>query len=252
MPTNIGPTLRDARMRREIDLDSVEQETKIRARYLRALENEEWDVLPEGPYARSFIRTYANFLGLDGERLAEEFRLEGEGQGEERPAKAEPAIRSALPGRTGPRISRGLLAVLISVLLIGLLIVLGLTSGSSDNTPEPTVAKQGRKHHKKQKKQKKKQAAGTVTVKLTAIADVWVCLVDGKGQTLVNGQILGAGADSGPYHSNKFDVRFGNGQVAVQLNGKETPIANSSSPVGYELTAKGAKPLPVASQPTCA
>src|SRR3954466_14694577 len=100
--TDIGPTLREARMRREIDLAEAERRTKIRVRYLRALENEEWDVLPDGPYARSFIRTYATFLGLDGERLAEDFRREREALADERPAPAEPIVRAGAP-RGGPQ-----------------------------------------------------------------------------------------------------------------------------------------------------
>src|SRR5256885_11888124 len=130
--TDIGPTLREARMRREIDLAEAERRTKIRVRYLRALENEEWDVLPDGPYARSFIRTYASFLGLDGARLADEFRFEREGLPEERPAIAESQVRTGLPraGSGGPRLGRGTLAILISAALIAILVVLGLTSGN--------------------------------------------------------------------------------------------------------------------------
>ena len=67
----IGSTLRETRIRRKIDLSEVEAATKIRARYLRAIENEEWEVLPGGAYVRAFIRTYANYLGLDGERLVD-------------------------------------------------------------------------------------------------------------------------------------------------------------------------------------
>jgi cytoskeleton protein RodZ len=252
--TEIGPTLRDARMRREIDLAEVERRTKIRVRYLRALENEEWDVLPGGPYTRSFIRTYASFLGLDGERLADEFRLEREALAEERPVKAEPPIRSSLPrGGEGPRLGRGTLAILISLALVAVLVVLGLTSGSGDEgtTPAPIAKHKRHKAHRKQK-QHKAAASKTVSLKLTAIADVWVCLVDGKGTTLVNGQILPAGSDSGPFHSGKFDVRFGNGQVAVQVNGRQAPIASSSSPVGYEVTSQGVRSIPQSQQPACA
>ena len=79
----------------------MEAETKIRVRYLRALENEEWDVLPGGAYTRSFIRTYATHLGLDGERLADEFRRSVEDPvGERYPRVETPA------GRTPPSPSR--------------------------------------------------------------------------------------------------------------------------------------------------
>src|SRR3954464_9075947 len=71
----IGQTLREARMRARIDISELESETKIRAKYLRALENEEWDLLPGPTYVKSFLRTYAEALGLDGRLLVEEFKL---------------------------------------------------------------------------------------------------------------------------------------------------------------------------------
>src|ERR671936_1418925 len=74
----IGTTLREARMRQRIDISEIESETKIRAKYLRALENEEWDLLPGPTYVKSFLRTYAEALGLDGKLLIEEYKLRHE------------------------------------------------------------------------------------------------------------------------------------------------------------------------------
>src|SRR5207248_1276326 len=73
-----GETLRDARMRARIDISEIEAETKIRAKYLRALENEEWDLLPGPTYVKSFLRTYADALGLDAKLLIEEYKLRHE------------------------------------------------------------------------------------------------------------------------------------------------------------------------------
>src|SRR5215210_2151560 len=75
---DIGATLREARMRQRIDISEIESETKIRAKYLRALENEEWDLLPGPTYVKSFLRTYAEALGLDGKLLIEEYKLRHE------------------------------------------------------------------------------------------------------------------------------------------------------------------------------
>src|ERR1700683_2080476 len=71
----IGATLREARMRARIDVSEIEAQTKIRAKYLRALENEEWDLLPGPTFIKSFLRTYAQALGLDAKALVEEYRL---------------------------------------------------------------------------------------------------------------------------------------------------------------------------------
>ena len=61
----IGDQLRETRMRSRIDITEVEAATKIRAKYLRALENEEWDLLPGPTFVKTFLRTYADYLGLD-------------------------------------------------------------------------------------------------------------------------------------------------------------------------------------------
>ncbi|MBX5436330.1 MAG: helix-turn-helix domain-containing protein [Alicyclobacillaceae bacterium] len=69
----LGERLRQARERLGMDLDEVEQKTKIRKRYLIALEEGRWDVLPGIVYARGFVRSYAECVGLDGRRLLEEY-----------------------------------------------------------------------------------------------------------------------------------------------------------------------------------
>src|ERR1051325_11240870 len=77
----IGETLREARMRRRIDMTDVEAATKIRAKYLRALESEEWELLPGPTFVKTFLRTYAEYLELDARLLVEEYK-----QRYERPA----------------------------------------------------------------------------------------------------------------------------------------------------------------------
>src|SRR3954467_9052220 len=69
----IGSTLRETRIRKKIDITTVEEATKIRAKYLRALENEEWSVLPGPTYVKTFLRTYAQYLGLDAHMLVDEY-----------------------------------------------------------------------------------------------------------------------------------------------------------------------------------
>jgi hypothetical protein len=69
----IGSSLRTAREHRQLDLPAVERATRIRTRYLAALEDERFDVLPAPAYAKGFLRTYADFLGLDGQRFVDEF-----------------------------------------------------------------------------------------------------------------------------------------------------------------------------------
>jgi hypothetical protein len=77
-------------------------------------------------------------------------------------------------------------------------------------------------------------------------------VVDGKGRPLVEGQILPAGAEEGPFHSGSFTVAFGNGEVAMQVDGEQTEVPKSASPLGYAIEPSGAlKPLSEAERPTC-
>ena len=92
-----------------------------------------------------------------------------------------------------------------------------------------------------------------VTVRLTASAEVWACLLNAKGKPLVNGLILEAGAEEGPFHSGSFTVSFGNGEVKMLIDGREAEIPATSSPVGYAIDSAGKlTELEEAERPTCA
>src|SRR5579862_4524791 len=125
----IGSRLREARMRAKIDISEVELRTKIRAKYLRAIENEEWDLLPGDVFAKSFLRTYGEYLGLDTRQLIDEYKRRYE-----RPSDHE--LRPITPlGRDRDRGPRGPLLppwALIGAVLIAILVVLyfvGIGSG---------------------------------------------------------------------------------------------------------------------------
>jgi cytoskeleton protein RodZ len=256
MDLEIGPTLREARIRRKVDLSEVEQRTKIRVRYLRALENEEWDVLPGGSYTRSFIRTYGSFLGLDGERLADEFRRLHEDPIATRYPHVEPVLGSgggAGPRRIrAPRLGPGGITALVAVALLAILVVIGITVGDDDEGGSGTGPAAGKAAEKpKNKRQRPPAQARRVAVELTAIGDVWVCMVNQQGVPVINGLILGAGAQQGPFRSKRFDVTFGNGQVALEVNGREVPVADTANPIGYEVAPGEVRELGIAERPTC-
>ena len=69
----LGISLREARTRQGLDIPQAELATKIRGKYLRALEEEHFDVLPAETYVKGFLRTYADFLGLDGQLYVDEY-----------------------------------------------------------------------------------------------------------------------------------------------------------------------------------
>lgn len=70
---NIGSSLHEARTRQDLDLEEMEQRTKVRAKYLRLLEDERFDQLPGHAYTKGFLQAYANALGLDGRLYVEEY-----------------------------------------------------------------------------------------------------------------------------------------------------------------------------------
>src|SRR6516165_10994709 len=152
----IGATLREARMRARIDVSEIEAQTKIRAKYLRALENEEWGLLPGPTFVKSFLRTYAQALGLDGKALVEEYRLNHEHSTEtfEPIASGSHRARGRAPGSGrapgGP--SRAYTAaVVVAAALIVVLIVALLAGGggSSKSTADRSVSttRNARHHH---------------------------------------------------------------------------------------------------------
>src|SRR5689334_18427859 len=200
---DIGTTLREARMRARIDISEIEAETKIRAKYLRALENEEWDLLPGPTYVKSFLRTYADALGLDGKLLVDEYKLRHERLSDVEMQPISP--RRQDPRRGGPaRAGRGggggggrrLVLAFAIVLIVGALYLLGRSgNGSSgDNVPETTAttgqtATKAHRHHARPAPARPR----VVTLTLVPTGTVYVCLQAAGGRTLVPARTLNAG-----------------------------------------------------------
>lgn len=140
----IGTTLLKARSRRNLDIPACEAGTKIRAKYLRAMEEEQFDVLPSPTYVRGFLRTYGEFLGLDGQLLVDEyesrFQRATDRPGESRARSARTSgTRPRQKRRRGRRTEAQLLWLAIGgVMGIALLVWLGNGSGPSTTQPLAT------------------------------------------------------------------------------------------------------------------
>lgn len=253
MDHSVGKALREARRRRGIDLAEVEATTRIRARFLRALENEEWDVLPGEAYTRGFIHTYADYLGLDGARLAEEHRHDvGASRPGEQLLGTDPARVIARPQRQS-RLAPRALALIVSAALVAVLVVVGLSSGGggSSETPDSGRPRSVDRGVQADLSPSPKPKPG-LSLRLTATAEVWVCLLDAGGEPLVDGQILSSGAEAGPFRSGSFTVSFGNGEVSMMVNGQQARIPATPSPIGYTIDSGGAlHELSEGKRPTC-
>jgi cytoskeletal protein RodZ len=251
----IGATLREARMRARIDVSEIEAQTKIRAKYLRALENEEWSLLPGPTFVKSFLRTYAQALGLDGKALVEEYRVNHESANEVfEPIVAAPrASRRRQPGESA---SRGyVVAVSVIGALIVLLIVLLATSGGGGSKPSANTT--GGKAHNPTTSTHTivtthARPAQIVALSLTPTATVYVCLLDEHGRKLIPGVELPAGESTPTFHARHFYITLGNSSVTLYIDGRARTVPPSSEAIGYSIThARGRRPLSAGRLPTC-
>src|SRR5881275_2224549 len=109
----IGNSLREARVRRGVDFTQAEQATKIRGKYLRALEDEQFGLLPSETYVKGFLRTYADYLELDGQLYVDEFNsrfVVGE--------DAEVPFRRSSPGRRSRRLETAIVLLVLATIAI--------------------------------------------------------------------------------------------------------------------------------------
>jgi cytoskeleton protein RodZ len=256
----IGATLREARMRARIDVSEIEATTKIRAKYLRALENEEWSLLPGPTFVKSFLRTYGEALGIDGKSLVEEYRLH-----HERPSDAmlEPIVSTPHRNRRrassgGP--SRGYMAAVGAIgAVIVLLIVLLIAGGGGSSPPRTagTASSAARRHattssHHTAAATPHAGGSAVVALSLKPTGVVFVCLLGDGGRKLIPGVNLQPGESTPTYHAKRFELNLGNNAVTMYVDGHARTVAPSSQAIGYTITkARGRQPLAAGQLPTC-
>jgi Helix-turn-helix domain len=126
---SIGTTLREERIRLGLGIDQVEADTKIRAKYLMALEDERFEALPGTAYARAFLRDYAEQLGLDPQELVNRLNQVVGVEDDVVLAPRRPVGAGPILGR-GQRLALGGAAVVL-VALLGLAVYAVLGGGGS-------------------------------------------------------------------------------------------------------------------------
>ena len=249
-------------MRARIDVSEIEAQTKIRAKYLRALENEEWDLLPGPTFVRSFLRTYAQALGLDDKALVDEYRrfYEQPSELEHQPVMSPSRRPRPRSGPGGPRSSRGyaiamgVFGVLIVLLLVGLLSGKG---GGGSSTQSNTTARKthGSKRHtgstRSTASRQTGARSGRVALSLRPSAPVYVCLIGDNGRKAIPGVIIQPPYTPVTYHASRFTVTLGNDAVTMYVNGKALTVPPSSQAIGYSITPEGRHTLAAGQLPTC-
>jgi cytoskeletal protein RodZ len=241
----IGERLREARMRQGVDLTEVEVATKIRAKYLRAMENDEFTMLPGSTYVKSFLRTYAEYLGLDAQLLVEEFRAQHEPRGEGEPQSLAPPSRARpIPDRRspvgGPPFGPGTLAVAAVLLILAVLAVIGLASGDDNGKKKASHPAAKAKKHRKKAPAKHQAATPTpipraAKLKVIPSETTYICVDDGRGTKLFEGTI----ATSQTFRSKHLRINLGRSSASLYLNGKRVSYPRTSAAVGLAFSRTG-------------
>lgn len=125
---SIGETLRRARLAKNITIDEIVAETKIRSRYIQAMEDEEWDIFPGVVYLKGFLRTYCQVLGVDEQEILESLAQDIKPEPEVQPIPQ----KIELPGRPRKRVG-----IIIGILAIILLIAFQYVYQNFINQPIP-------------------------------------------------------------------------------------------------------------------
>src|SRR4051794_38652878 len=235
-------------MRQKIDIAEVEAATKIRAKYLRALENEEFGLLPGTTFVKTFMRTYAEYLGLDAQLLIEESRGDYEPRGEgAQPMVSRPSRRQQ--ERRRPRAQRGppgpgTAIVVVMVVIVAILLILGLTGGGDEGSKKPatsTEAKKKKKPARVKHKSTAKPKPTSVRLHVVPLKATYLCVDRGAGTPVVYQDTT---SDSQTFHGKRLRLNIGNAStVRVFNNGKRVALPPGATIIGYEFSPNRSKPL---------
>lgn len=136
-PHKLGDVLRAAREAKGVDLLRAERDTKIRERYLSALERSEYRELPGAVYTKGFLRNYGAYLGLDPEYLVDLYRLETSGATVERTPPPSPPKPLAVRRSRAFVVTPGAVwAALLTLLVVAFVVYLGYEFINFARTPE--------------------------------------------------------------------------------------------------------------------
>jgi cytoskeleton protein RodZ len=249
---NIGDTLREARMRQHLDIADVESRTKIRAKYLRALENEEFGMLPGPTFVKTFLRTYAEALGLDPQVLVEEYRATYESREEVEHLQPLGPTAVARERRRGPGPPRGpwVAIGLAVVVVVGALLLIGLVGGDDEGGDggseqagnEPTTETTETTKTEREKPAQPRR----VRLRITPNNPVYVCLDTGPDTDVTFEGILDAPRT---FRGGRLRVNLGKTDVQVTVNGKAVQIEPGPEPVGFAFTPRSQRSLPAGQRP---
>lgn len=244
MPS-IGETLREARMRQHLDIADVEARTKIRAKYLRALENEEFGMLPGPTFVKTFLRTYAEMLGLDPHVLVEEYRAGFERE-DEMEAPLGPPTVAGRDRRHGPRVGPGSLILLLLVGIVAALVAIGLASDDSGDGEQASAPETTRSQTEATPAPPEPARPKRVSLRVTPASPTYICVDRGVGTPVVFENTID-GTET--FRGKRLRVNLGKRDVQLRMNGKSVRVTPGPDPVGFAFTPRGSRELPIGERP---
>jgi helix-turn-helix protein len=245
MPS-IGETLRDARMRQRLDISDVEMRTKIRAKYLRALENEEFGMLPGPTFVKTFLRTYAETLGLDPHVLVEEYRASYEGGDElELQPLGPPSVAARDRYYRGPRLGAGSVALLVLVGIVAVLVAIGLASDDSGGGDQAAGTETTEQQTTTQTTPKPPPPT-RVALRVVPATLTYVCVDRGAGTPVLFESTIDAPQR---FRGKRLRINLGKRDVRLWMNGKPVEVTPGPDPVGFAFTPKRTRELPIGERP---
>lgn len=241
--SSIGSVLAEARRDQGKTLKEVERATRIRSRYIQALEDEDFGSLPGSSYARAFIREYAQFLGIDGQPLVASFNEKHQASKREQhidSAVVMPMRRRSHRAMSRSRPSRALAVVVIAIAAVLLLLVFTLFKGNNSDERRTQVVGVEASNTKRPA-----PAAGSgsdaanvnLTVQVTEPAGCWV-RVTSDGKTVFEGVL--AYKDKKSWSADKeLALRAGDaGSLTISINGGPAKSAGSKNSIFEETFDK--------------
>jgi hypothetical protein len=217
---DIGTTLRDARTRQDLDFPELEELTKIRPKYLRALEDERFDILPAPTYVKGFLRSYAEALGLDGQPFVDEYNSRFAAVGDEDVVIRTRRVPTQRADR-GARESRIAVLALLGIAVLTALVIAAWRFGGTGEEMVPGLALQGQKSAANGT-----HARGRVTLVVRAVAgSSWMEVRSGS----TSGRLIYSGTlEQGqhkPFHGSQLQLSLAAPQnVSVRLNGNRVDL----------------------------
>jgi cytoskeleton protein RodZ len=238
----IGNSLREARLRQGLDFPEIEQRTKIRGKYLRALEEEQFDLLPGETYVKGFLRSYSEYLGLDGQLYVDEFNSRYVTGEEEPPIR--PSRSQSLNRRGRGDESRGIMLALAGIAAVTALVIAAWRA--APDSDRPTIPNLGADTAAEKPKAKQK----TARVRLVASArpgSTWLEIHRGSnaGPTIYRGT-LEAGQTREFTGQRLWVYARAPGNLRVKINGRaRRTLPGRGAPRAFLITPQRFRPVPL-------